>query len=623
MMKMYRLMALIMAGGMLMTVNAQAPVFESRDAVPAEFQWKLTDIFPSDSEWEKTYTETVKLIPACYDHAGKFTRDHQSLKNFLDLYTTLSKNLDKLYGYAHMKSDQDVANPHYQGMVARMRSVYADFGQAVAFFEPEVMLAGKEKIDQLLQVDQGLAHYQHFFYDILRLRKHTLSADMEKLLAMSGPATSGYSTVYGMMNNVDFEFPEMQDEKGQTVKITHGIYGKFMQSPDRRVRKDVYLGIHKPYMAFRNTLASNYNGMINVHIFSAKARNYDNTRLASLNRNAIPESIYQNLIESVNANLQPLHRYVGLRKKLLKLDDGVHDYDLRAAMFPTGRSTYEWDDAKELMVKGLAKMGPEYIAIMADGMDNGWIDVYENKGKRSGAYSSSAYGTHPYVLMNYNGSLNDVFTLAHEMGHAMHTYYSMQEQPYVYADYSIFVAEVASTLNEALLMDYMLTNAKSKSEKLSLINYMLTNFARTYYRQTIFAEFEYESHKLVEENKPINAETLENLFGEIYARYQGPDFVLDDATKSMWSRIPHFYYNYYVYQYATSFAASQALAAKILNDEKGALENYYKLLRGGSHVYPVDLLTEAGADLTTPAPFEATAVMMNKYLDELEKLLDE
>jgi oligoendopeptidase F len=522
-----------------------------------------------------------------------------------------------------MKSDQDIAVNKYKDMVAKMRNLFSEMGQAIAFFEPELMEMGEEKLASFVNENDELKEYEHYLDDIMRMKAHTLSTEMENLMALSGPMRSTAGNVYSMMNNVDFVFPEMKDEKGETVRITHGRYGKFMQSPDRRVRKDVYLGIHSVYQDFKNTLAANYTGVINAQIFNSKARNYKTTREAALKGNAVPEEIYDNLIKSVNDNLEPLHRYVSLRKRLLKLEDGVHDYDLRTSMFVKKESNYTWEEAMELVSKGVAPMGDEYIEIMTDGMKNGWVDVYESKGKRSGAYSSSAYGVHPYVLMNYNESLDDVFTLAHEMGHAMHTYYSMKEQPYQYADYPIFLAEVASTTNEALLTDYLLKNAKSDEEKISLIDNMLTGFARTYYRQVIFAEFEYRSHQMAENNEPLNPEVLENLFGEIYAKYQGPDFILDDATKAMWSRIPHFYYNYYVFQYSTSFAASQAIAKKILEEGDSAREDFFKMLKGGSHMYPVELLKEAGVDLSTPKPFEDTAAMMNKYLDILEELLED
>lgn len=613
---------IVLLGGMFMSLSAQKLTYDSRDEIPSKYKWKLSDIYPSDEAWNQEYDALMNAIPKLKTYSGKLNDSADELSEFVELYMGAGKKLERMYGYAHMKSDQDIAVNKYKDMVSKMRNMFSELGQAVAFFEPELMQMGEKKIQEFMGENKSLQEYTHYFDNIMRMKAHTLSTEMEQLMALSGPTRSTPGNVYSMLNNVDFVFPEMKDEKGETVRITHGIYGKFMQSSDRRVRRDVYLGIHKTYHDFRNTLAANYAGVINSQIFNSKARKYKTTREAALMSNAVPEEIYDNLIESVNNNLAPLHRYVTLRKKIMKLNDGVHDYDLRAPMFASSDSYYSWEDAMDIVEKAVAPMGKEYVAQLSDGLRNGWVDVYENNGKRSGAYSSSAYGAHPYVLMNYNGSLDDVFTLAHEMGHAMHTYYSMKTQPYQYADYPIFLAEVASTCNEALLADYMIKHAKNKEEKIKLIDNMLTSFARTYFRQALFAEFEYRSHKMAEENKPLNPDVLENLFGEIYAKYQGSDFVLDDATKAMWSRIPHFYYNYYVFQYSTSFAASQAIAKKILEKGEPARKDFFKMLKGGSHIYPVDLLREAGVDLTTSKPFEDTAAMMNKYLDELEELID-
>jgi oligoendopeptidase F len=619
----------LLSGGLFMFCNAETPspkgnlTYESRKDIPAEYKWKLSDIYSSDEAWEKDYNSVEEMIERLKDFDGKVGQNAEAMFDFVNLYMEVGKKVDKLYGYAHMMSDQDISQTKYQDMVSKMQNVFVKFGENTAFFQPAVMEIGESKIGEFMEENADLKKYAHFFDDILRLKKHTLNKSEERLMALAGPVSSSPSRVFSMMNNVDFVFPKMKDENGKEIQITHGIYGKYMQSADRRLRKDVYLGIHSTYKEFRNTLAANYSGIVKAHIFNARARNYKSTREAALTPNAIPESIYDNLIKSVNANLAPLHRYVSLRKKILKLQDGVHDYDLRAPMFVSEDVNYPWDEAVELVVKGLQPMGKDYVTELEKGLKGGWVDVYENKGKRSGAYSSNAYGVHPYVLMNYNGSLGDVFTLAHEMGHSMHTFYSMKEQPYVYHDYPIFLAEIASTANEALLMDYMIKHAKTKKEKLNLLDNLLTNYARTYYRQTIFAEFEYRSHKMAEENKPLNADALENLFGEIYAKYQGPDFVLDEATKYMWSRIPHFYYNYYVFQYSTSFAASQAIVKRILEKGEPARKDFFKMLSGGSHEYPVELLKEAGVDMTTSKPFEDTAARMNKYLDMLEELLNE
>jgi len=438
---------------------------------------------------------------------------------------------------------------------------------------------------------------------------------------MSGEIQASAAEIFGVWESADIKFPFIKDEDGKDIRLTNGLYGKYQQHPERRLRKDSYLGLYEPFIQNRNTLATTYGAIIKSHIFNARVRKYESTVEAALDANAVPIEVFFTLIRTANDNLAPLHRYNLLRKEILKLSDGVHDFDLRAPLFEEKPRQYSWNEAIDLCLKGVQPLGDEYISVLKDSFNSGWIDVYENRGKRTGAYSSGTYGVHPYVLMNYNGTMNDIFTLAHEMGHALHTWYTINNQPFVYGDYPIFLAEVASTTNEALLQDYLIKNSENKNEKMNYINAYLDKFSQTFYRQVLFTEFEYESHKLMEEGQAITANRLDDLFGDLYQKYHGESFLLDRETKALWSRVPHFYYNYYVFQYATSFVASSALAKNILEDGEPAKQRYLEFLKSGRSEYPIDTLKKAGTDLSTNAPTITSLQWMDQLLDMLESLL--
>ena len=591
---------------------------QPRSAVPDEYKWKLEDIFPDDDIWEKTYKETEQAIPQLSRFAGKISASAEDLLTCIREMHALEETIGKLYAYAHMRNDEDKTVPKYQEQYDRMGGLLVQFNQTVSFFEPELLTLSDEQLQQFYKDQPDLELYRHFIDNIVRMRAHTLSQNEERLMALSGEVRSAPAHLFAVWDSADIRFPKIKDETGKEIQLTDALYGKYQQSPDRRLRKDSYMGLYVPYIEHRNMLASNYSAIVKSHIFEARARNYPTTLAAALDSNNIDESIYHNLIKAARENLKPLHRYHALRKDVLNLKDGVHDYDLRAPLYESAPREYGWDEAKELCLRGMRPLGEDYLAVLRESFSAGWVDVYENKGKRSGAYSSGTYGVHPYVLMNYNGTLNDVFTLAHEMGHALHTWYTINNQPFVYGDYPIFLAEVASTVNEALLQQYMIENAADTREKKALLNAYLDKFHLTFYRQVLFAEFEWRSHQLVEQGEALTAEKLDELFGEIYKAYHGPDFVLDRETKALWSRVPHFYYDYYVFQYSTSFVASLAIVADILEQGAPARERYLNFLKSGRSKYPLETLREAGVDLTTDQPVVRALKLMDNLLNEAE-----
>ena len=444
---------------------------------------------------------------------------------------------------------------------------------------------------------------------------------MEELLAEVGEVAEAPSQIFSMFDNADIKFPEIEDEDGEMVKISHGRFGQLLESKDRRVRKEAFEGVYATYNNFRNTLATTYSSNVKQESFFAKARKYDSTLDKALDGGNIPKSVYTNLIEAVHDNMDQMHRYVSIRKRLLDVEE-LHMYDLYAPLVQDIDMDIPYEKAKEIVAEGLRPLGEEYQKILQEGFNNRWIDVYENENKRSGAYSWGPYGTHPYVLLNYNNSLNNVFTLAHEMGHAIHSYYSDKMQPYVYAGYKIFVAEVASTCNEALLIDHMLKNTDDKKQKAYLINHFLESFKGTLYRQTMFAEFEMITHQMIEKGESLTADSLCKVYRELNEAYFGDDITIDSEIDMEWARIPHFYRSFYVYQYATGFSAAIALSRRILKEGKPAVDDYIRFLSSGSSNYPIELLKEAGVDMSTKEPVNQALALFKELLDQMEELMD-
>jgi oligoendopeptidase F len=533
----------------------------------------------------------------------------------------LEEAIGKLYAYAHMRNDEDKNLTLHQEQYDRMGGLMVEYNEAVSFFEPELLAVDSQKLDTWKK-EAGLKIYAHFLDNITRVKPHILTEKEERLLALSGEIRRAPADIFSMFDNADIQFPFIKDDQDKEVRLTNALYGKFQQSPDRRLRRESYLALYQPYLANRNTLAASYAAIVKSHIFNARARNYQSTLQAALDSNNIPEQVYHTLIKTARANLKPLHRFVALRKRILNLNDGIFDYDLRAPLFSSKQREYSWQEACDMVINGAQELGKDYQANLTKGFKERWIDVYENKGKRSGAYSSGTYGVHPYVLMNYNGTLNDVFTLTHEMGHALHTWYTINNQPFIYGDYPIFLAEVASTTNEALLEKYLIDQAQTKEEKLALLNSALEKYNGTFYRQALFAEFELKSHLAIEQGEALTADKLDELFASVYADYYGADFTVVRENKALWSRIPHFYYNYYVFQYSTSFVASSALVSKILDEGNNAREKYLNFLKSGRSRYPLETLQLAGVDMSSEDPVMRTIKLMDNLLDQVETLID-
>ncbi|WP_203364197.1 oligoendopeptidase F [Bacillus sp. REN10] len=593
----------------------------SRSEVPEELTWKLEDIFSSDEVWEKEYEEVKQLSKKAQSFQGTLGESAEQLYEFFTYQDQLLERMGKLYTYSHMRYDQDTTNAHYQGMDDRARNLYTQIANALSFATPELLAIDEEKLKTFVDSHELLQVYKQAIAEINLQRPHVLSAAEESLLAQASEVTSAPSNTFGMLNNADLEFPTIKDENGEEVQITHGRFIQLLESDDRRVRAEAFKAVYETYGKFKNTFASTLSSQVKKDNFYARVRHYNSARESALSNNHIPETVYDNLVSTVNKNLHLLHRYIKLRKKVLGVDE-LHMYDLYTPLVKDVKMKISYDEAKEYMINGLAPLGEEYIGILKQGLDNRWVDVVENKGKRSGAYSSGAYGTNPYILMNWQDNVNNLFTLAHEFGHSMHSYYTRASQPYVYGNYSIFVAEVASTCNEALLNDYMLKNLDDEKKRLYILNHYLEGFRGTVFRQTMFAEFEHLIHEKAQNGEALTADALTSAYYELNKKYFGEDMVIDEEIGLEWARIPHFYYNYYVYQYATGFSAATALSAQILEEGKPAVDRYInEFLKAGSSDFPIEVLKKAGVDMNTAAPIEEACKVFEQKLEEMENLL--
>ncbi|TDL35311.1 oligoendopeptidase F [Jeotgalibacillus sp. S-D1] len=592
-----------------------------RNEIKEENTWKLEDIFSTDADWNEEYKslqEDSKKAAEIRDTLGE-SADH--FYNGLKLQDDIMERLGRLYTYSHMRYDQDTTNSFYQGLDDRAKNLASQISSAFAFMLPEILSIEEDKIKFFLEDKEELRIYQHAIEEINAQRPHVLSADQEALLAEASEALGAASNTFNMLNNADLEFPTIEDENGDEVQITHGRYINFLESENPRVRRDAFKAVYKTYGKFRNTFSTTLSGQVKKDNFSARVRHYDSARHAALSNNSIPEEVYENLVNTVNNNLHLLHRYVKLRKQILGLDE-IHMYDLYTPLVKDVNMKVPYEEAKELMVNGLAPLGEDYKQVVEEGLSNRWVDVEENKGKRSGAYSSGAYGTHPYILMNWQDNVNNLFTLAHEFGHSVHSYYSRKNQPYPYGGYSIFVAEVASTCNEALLNDYLLNTLEDEKKRLYILNHFLEGFRGTVFRQTMFAEFEHIIHQKAQNGEALTADSLTEEYYNLNKKYFGDEVVVDEEIGLEWSRIPHFYYNYYVYQYATGYSAATALSKLILEEGQPAVDRYInEFLKAGSSDYPIEVLKKAGVDMTTSAPIEEACKVFEEKLNEMEELL--
>ena len=604
-----------------MTNETTVNKLPARSEIVVEDTWRLEDIFASDDTWEKEFQEVKALIPHVKDFQGKLGESAGSLYEALQFQDGLLERLGKLYAYSHMRYDQDTTNSFYQGLDDRMKNLYAQAASGLAFIVPEILSIDEEKLKGFLNEKEELKLYEHSLEEINLQRPHVLPAEQEALLAEASEALGAAENTFGMLNNADLEFPSIKDENGEEVEVTHGRFTTFLESANPRVRRDAFKAVYETYGKFRNTFSSTLSGNVKKDNFYARVRNYSSARAAALSDNNIPESVYDNLVSTINEHLPLLHRYVKLRKKVLGLDE-LHMYDLYTPLVKDVKMEISYEEAKDMILKGLAPLGEEYVGILKEGFENRWVDVHENKGKRSGAYSSGAYGTNPYVLMNWQNNINNLFTLAHEFGHSVHSYYTRKTQPYPYGNYSIFVAEVASTTNESLLNDYLLNTIEDEQKRIYLLNHYLEGFRGTVFRQTMFAEFEHLIHQKAQNNEALTAESLTNDYYELNKKYYGTeDIIVDEEIGLEWSRIPHFYYNYYVYQYATGFSAAAALSKGILTEGDPAVERYIGFLKAGSSDYPIEVLKKAGVDMTSKKPIEDALKVFEEKLTELEQLL--
>lgn len=590
-----------------------------REDIPEEYRWQLEDIYQNQDEWEKDFSRVQELINHIGTYQGGVGESASGLKQVIEILNEMQCKGDNLYVYSRMRRDEDNSNAQYQTLFDRAEGLGVQANAAVAFVVPELLTMTREQVKEYEETEPELAVYAHYFDELFRQKEHILSEKEERLLAMSADLSSASNNIFTMLNNADIKFPHIRDENGQEVELTKGRYGRFMESRDRRVRQEAYEGLYSTYKGLSNTLAATLSSSVKRDIFYARARNYPSALHAALDQDNVPVDVYDQLIKSVHGHLDSMYRYMKIRKKMLQVDP-LYMYDIYVPLVREFDMKVPYEEAKEITLKGLKPLGDEYLSVLRQGYERRWIDVYENQGKTSGAYSWGTYNTHPYVLMNYDDKLDDLFTLAHEMGHSLHSYYSNQTQPYVYSSYSIFVAEVASTVNESLLIDHLLKNSNDPQEKMYLLNHYLEQFRGTVFRQTMFAEFEKLTHERVEAGDALTPEALGKLYRELNKKYYGPDVVMDDNICVEWARIPHFYSAFYVYKYATGFSAATAIKQSILEEGQPAIDRYLDFLKSGSYDYPINLLQKAGVDLTTPEPVEKALNYFTQLLDEFEKM---
>ena len=592
-----------------------------RSEADPKYTWALEDVYANNDLW-KADLEKARALPAQLTaYKGHLGDSAQKLLEFLQLGDGISVLFDSLYGYAQRRSDEDTANSLYQGMTSQAMSAMVAVDAASSFETPELLAIPDDKLEQFYKDEPALETYRLALTRIRSKRAHILSDAEEKLLAAAGEMSQAPDSVYSVFADADLKFPAATDKDGNTHPVTHGTYIPLMHSADRVLRKSAFESLYSVYGQFRNTAAALLSAQVKQLKFYADARKYDSTLQASLDGNYVPTEVYTNLISAVHENMAPMYRYVDLRRKLLGVDE-LHMYDLYTPIVSDVDVNIPYEEAKQTVYDALACMGDDYRAILKEGFDNRWIDVYENVGKCSGAYSAGLR-KHPYVLLNYSGTLDSMFTLAHEMGHAIHSYLSNKHQPVAYSNYSIFVAEVASTCNEALLMQHLLKTTKDKKRRAYLINYFLEQFRTTLYRQTMFAEFELEINRRNERGESLTAESLNALYHELNHQYFGDDIVIDKEIDLEWARIPHFYYDYYVYQYATGYSAAIALSRRILKEGAPAVKDYIHFLSGGCSTDPISLLRGAGVDMASTTPIHEALQLFDELITEMEQLMEE
>ncbi|HZK33290.1 MAG TPA: oligoendopeptidase F [Tissierellaceae bacterium] len=600
-------------------MSKKKEILERKD-VPREYRWDIESMFKNFDEWEKTLEEAKEMGENYTNHKGQVISSSKNFYNALNDLDSLSRLVTKLYSYASMKLDEDTREGSSQELSAKAMSLVVESQDKTSFVTPEILKLDIESLEKYYVEKPELKLYSQFIENIMRKKKHVLSAREESILAQMGEVGNSPQKIFSMLSNADIKFPNIKDEDGKEVELTQGNFIPFMESENREVRKGAFKALYNTYESFKNTFAASLNGELKNNIFNSNIRNYKSSREASLDRNNIDLSVYDNLIESIHNNLDTMYKYMDIRKRALEVEE-LHMYDLYTPIVKDVDMKIPFEKGVEIIKKALVPLGKEYMDVVEEGFNSRWIDIYENKGKRSGAYSGGAYDSKPFILLNYHDTLDNMFTTAHELGHSIHSYFTRKNQPFVYGNYSIFVAEVASTANESLLMDYMLKNTEDKNERLYLLNHYLESFRTTVFRQTMFAEFEKIINEYLESGGALTADYLCKTYKEINQLYYGPNVVIDEEIAMEWARIPHFYMNYYVFQYATGFSAAVDLSQKILKEGTSAVNKYINFLKSGSSDYPINVLKKAGVDMTTKEPVDNAMKLFKELVDEMDKLI--
>ncbi len=593
-----------------------------RQEVPEPCTWDLQTVYAEESLWEADFQAIKGSVPRIEAFRGTLGDSPRQLLDGLKLRDETELRLGRLLVYARMRKDEDNANSRYQALSDRGTALAAEVSSALAFMPPELLSLPEQKLRDFLAAEPALRVYAHHLDELMRQRAHVRTTEVEMLLAQSMEVARTPDNTYSLLTNADMKFPTIKDEEGRPIELTQSRYGQFRESSDREVRRAAFEALHQTYNSFRNTCASSLAGSVRSDIFYARARNYPNALEAALVPNNIPTQVYNNLILTVDQNLPYLHRYIALRRRLLGLDE-LHHWDLYVPTVPDVQVKVSYEEATQTVVSALSPLGKEYVDALRKGLASRWVDVYENEGKTSGAYSSGSYGTNPFILLNYQGMLNDVFTIAHELGHSMHSYFTRTTQPFVYGDYTIFLAEVASTLNEMLLNAHLVKQTTDPKLRAYLINQQLERFRTTLFRQTMFAEFELAIHGRAEAGEALTADWLSGYYRELNLKYYGTEVAPDEGIAIEWARIPHFYWAYYVFQYATGLSAAAALSHQILTEGEPAGARYVRFLRSGSSDYSIELLKEAGVDMTSPEPVRDALELFHENLDQMEALVHE
>lgn len=603
----------------LPTSSRRIPMSEvlTRSEVPAEHRWRLEDLYADQSAWDAELQEVSRLTQDIQSFQHRLN-EPAVIRDCFQKSDELGHKMERLYVYANMRHHEDMADTVYQALTDKVTKASIAVSEATSFIIPEILSLSDERIGQLL-VAPELADYRFSLTEMVREKKHVLSKAEEALLAQVGDIARAPGHIFSMLNNADLKFPRIENEHGESTELTHSRYIEFMESKNREVRRTAFKAMYETYGKQKNTIAATLSANVSKNIFYAKVRKYPSALEMSLFGDNIPVEVYDNLISTMHEHLPLMHRYMKLRKKLLKVDE-LHMYDLFVPLVDELDMKINYDDAKRTVSESLKPLGDDYVNILNRGFADGWIDVYENVGKRSGAYSWGAYGTHPYVLLNHKDNLNSMFTLTHEMGHALHSYFSDKAQPYRYAQYTIFLAEVASTLNEALLMDHLLKSTTDKKQKMYLLTYYADQFRTTVFRQTMFAEFEKIIHAKAAAGEALTPQTLSEIYYDLNKKYYGPEMVVDRDIELEWARIPHFYTSFYVYKYATGFSAATSFAKQILDEGQPAVDRYLGFLKSGGSDYSINILKKAGVDMTTPQPISQALSVFKELIEEMERL---